>query len=114
MQVVGEVRRRECFVCADDLRGRQIATAGKRRQSLEDALLVVEEELVAPVDHRAKRLLTWERGTRPAGQQAEPIVQTSGDLLDRERAGACRGELDGEREPVETSADVGDRCVVVV
>src|ERR1043165_9397745 len=111
MQVVGEVRRRECLVRADDLRGREIATAGKCRQSLEYALFVVEEELVAPVDHRAQRLLTWERGTRPAGEQAEPVFQTSGDLLDRERAGARGGELDCERESVEAAADVGDHCV---
>ena len=62
-------------VGADRLGRRQVATAGEHRQPLEDALLVVEEQLVAPVDHRAQRLLARQRGARPAGEQAEPIVQ---------------------------------------
>ena len=90
-------------VRADGLGGRQVATAGEHRQPLEHALLVVEEELVAPVDDRAQRLLARERGARPAGEQAEPIVQAGGDLRDRERAGAGRRELDGERQPVEAA-----------
>ena len=95
-------------VRADGLRGRQVATAGEHRQPLEDALLVVEEQLVAPVDDGAQRLLARKRGARPAGEQAEPIVEPSGDLRDRERSGAGGGQLDGERQPVEPGADVGD------
>ena len=101
-------------VGADRLGGRQVAAAGEHRQPFEDALLVVEEQLVAPVDDGAQRLLAGQRGARPAGQQAEPIVEPSGDLRERERPGAGGGQLDGERQPVEPGADVGDHLVVVV
>ena len=79
--MVGEVGRGDRVVGAHRLRGRQVAAAGEHRQPLEDALLVVEEQLVAPVDDGAQRLLARERGARPTGEQAEPIVQAGGDLV---------------------------------
>ena len=66
------------LVGAHGLRGRQVAAAREHRQAFEDALLVVEEQLVAPVDDGAQRLLARERRARPTGQQAEPIVEPSG------------------------------------
>ena len=110
--MVGDVVRGEGLVGAHRLRGRQVAAAGEHRQPLEDALLVVEEQLVAPVDDGAQRLLAGQRRARPAGQQPEPIVQPGGDLGDRERPGAGGRQLDGERQTVESGADVGDRRVV--
>ena len=107
--MVGEIGRGDRLVGAHHLRRRQVATAGEHRQPLEDALLVVEEQLVAPVDDGAQRLLAGQRGARPTGEQAEPIVEPGGDLGDRERPGAGGRQLDGERQTVEPGADVGDR-----
>ena len=101
-------------VGADRLGGGQIAPAGEHRQPFEHPLLVVEEQLVAPVDHGPQRLLARQRGARPAGEQAEPIVQARRGSAERERSGAGGRELDGERQTVEAGADVGDHRVVVV
>ena len=114
VEVVGDVVGREVVVGADRLGGREVAAAGEHRQPFEDALLVVEEQLVAPVDDGPQRLLAGQRGARPAGEQAEPVVEPGGDLRDRERPGAGGGQLDGERQPVEPGADVGDDAVGVV
>ena len=79
--MVGDVVGGEVVVGAHRLGGRQVAAAGEHRQPLEDALLVVEEQLVAPVDDGPQRLLAGQGGARPAGQQAEPVVEPGGDLL---------------------------------
>ncbi len=42
-------------------------------------------------------------------QQAEPIVQPRGDLLDRQGAHARRGQLDRQRDPLQAAADLGHR-----
>ena len=47
----------ERLVGADRLGRRQVATAREHRQPFEDALLVVEQQLVAPVDDGPQRLL---------------------------------------------------------
>ena len=93
-------------VGADSLGRRQIATAEEHRQPFEHALLVVEQQLVAPVDHRPQCLLARQRRARTTGEQAEPIVEPGGDLLDREGPGPSRGELDRQRQPIEADADV--------
>ena len=111
---VGEVGRVERLVGADGLGRRQVAAAGEHRQPLEHPLLVVEQQLVAPVDDGAQRLLPRQRRPGAAGEQAEPIVEAGRDLLDRERTRAGRGELDGERQPVEAGADLRHRREDVV
>ena len=108
VEVIGDVGRGDGVVGAHRLRGREVAAAGEHGEPFEDALLVVEEELVAPVDDGAQRLLAGQGRARPAGQEAEPVVEPSGDLRDRERSGAGGRQLDGERQPVEPGADVGD------
>ena len=60
--MIGEVGLGDGLVRADGLRRGQIAATGEHRQALEDSLLVVEEQLVAPVDHRAQRLLACQCG----------------------------------------------------
>ncbi len=58
---VAEVRGIERLVGADRLGRRQIATAEEHRQPFEHALLVVEQQLVAPVDHGPQCLLARQR-----------------------------------------------------
>ena len=75
-----EIEGRQRVAGAHGLGGGQVTAAGEHGQPLEDPLLVVEEQLVAPIDHRPQRLLTRERRARPAGEQAEPVVQTRGQV----------------------------------
>ncbi|MGQ0575647.1 MAG: hypothetical protein ACT4RN_15810, partial [Pseudonocardia sp.] len=49
------------------------------------------------------------RGRAGAGEQPEAVVQLGQHLLDGERAGAGRGQLQGQRHPVQAPADPGDR-----
>ena len=58
---VAEFRGIEGVIGADSLCRRQIAAAQKHRQTFEHALLVVEQQLVAPVDHRPQCLLARQR-----------------------------------------------------
>ena len=87
------------------------ANTARRRNS---AALLVVEQVVAPVDQRAQRLLARQRRAIAAGQQTEAIGQPRRDLLDRQRAHARGGQLERERNAVEALADAGDRRRVVV
>ena len=67
---------------------------------------------MAPVDQRAQRLLSRERGAVSSGQQAEAVIQARRDPFDRYCTNARRGKLDRERNAVEVAADVGYRATV--
>jgi hypothetical protein len=82
--------------------------ARERAEPPGDGALGLREELPAPVDDRAQRLVAGERGAHTGGEQAEPVVEAVGDLLGREGAQAGGGQLDGERLAVEAAADLGD------
>ena len=114
VEMVGEIGRRDLAVGTDFFGGGEVAPAREHRQPFEHPLLVVEEQFVAPVDHGPQRLLARQRGTRPAGEQPEPVVQPFADLREGKRAGARGREFDGERETVEAGADLGDHRAVVV
>ena len=68
-------------VRADGFGRGQIASAREHREPLEDALLGVEEQVVAPVDDGRQGLLTRQRRARAASEQPEPVVQARRDLL---------------------------------
>ena len=54
-------------------------------------------------------------GGRPAdGEQVEPVADALGDLVDSERAGEAGGQLDRQRQAVDSTADGGHRDVVAV
>jgi hypothetical protein len=50
-----------------------------------------------------------QRGPRPAGQKPEPVAEAVVQLPGGERAGTGRGQLDGQRDPVQAPADAGHR-----
>ena len=54
--------------------------AGEHREAREARLLVVAEQVVAPVDRRAQRLLAGGRVARARAERAERVVQAVGDL----------------------------------
>ena len=88
-------------VCADDLGRVQRRPAAERRQPPEHDLFGRLEEVVAPVDQAAQRLLAGLDPAAAAGEEREAVVEASGDVDEREGAQPGRGELDGERQPVE-------------
>src|SRR4051812_45251629 len=99
-----------------ELRGRHLlscvepAAAGEDGEPREEPLLALVEQLVAPLDRRAERLLT-SVGVAGATEEVEAPLEPAEDLRRGEDVGARRRELDGEREIVERGAD-GDHGLV--
>ena len=52
------------------------------------------------------------RRAAPAREQAEPVVQTRGELLDRNRPQAGGRQLDRQRDAIESLACLGHGCCV--
>src|SRR5262245_55849870 len=75
----------------------------------QQTLLFLRQEPVAPIERGSQGPMLLNRCAAPAGQQRKAIAQTCSDLLHPDGCGAGRGELDGERNPVELPADLGDR-----
>ena len=82
----------------------------KHRQRCEECLLPARQKVVRPRDRRSERCLP-QVGVTAAAQQVEPAAETREKLFRREHAGACRGELQRERQVVEPCADLVDVLV---
>src|SRR5437764_9122094 len=63
---------------ADEFSGADTETAGEHGQAPEDALLVAEQQVVAPVDQAPQRFPTWLCRPLASGQQTEPVVDSGG------------------------------------
>ena len=114
-RLVDEVREQIGDVLGGDVVARahrfgrvERAAAGEHREPLEHAPLVVEEQVVAPLDDGAQRLLAGERGAGAAGEQPEAVVEPGRELADRDGPDPPGRQLDREREPVEPGADLAD------
>ena len=99
---------------ADPLRRLERPPTGKYRKPPHQELLVVLQEVVTPVDHRAQRLLARERRARSSSQEAEAMIQPAIDLFDGERSHPRRRQLDRQRDPIEPMADGNERRGVLV
>ena len=98
----------------DDILGRhQRPTALEDREPVEHPLLGLREQLVAPVDGGAQRLLPFVGGAGAGGEQGEPVREPLGHLDRRQRRDPGGGELEGERDAVEGPGDGTDRGQVV-
>ena len=71
---------------ADALDRLEREPACEHRQAAEQRLLRLREQVVAPVERRAQRLLARLRRPAASRQEAEPIVEPLRDLVDAERA----------------------------
>ncbi len=87
----------------------QARPAGEHREPAQDHPFGVGEQPPAPVDHRAQRPVMWQRSTATAGQQAEPIVEPAGELIEGHGAQPGRGQFDRQRHPVQRPADAHHR-----
>ena len=92
---------------SDFLCGFERAAAGEDGEGPKEALLLLGEEVVAPLDRRSQRLLPGVC-VAAALEQVEPLREPLQDLLGREHLRAGGRELDREREQVETAAELGD------
>ena len=87
--------------------------SGAHRQGAQRSLLVEVEQVVGPGDRRLERPLARIGPTR-ADQDPEAVVEVGQDLAGTHRPGAGRGQLDGERHPVEALHDLGHRLEIGV
>jgi hypothetical protein len=83
-------------------------------EQLEECLFRVVQELVAPIDGCAKRLLPLGQVTWTAPQQRESISEADPQRLRREETQARGREFDRQWQAVESAADLdhGHRVVV--
>jgi hypothetical protein len=98
---------------AHGFRAFQRASAHEHRESPEKLLLGGSQQIVAPVNGGAQRLLPLRHVARAAGQQLQPAGETCPHGRGRKNfdPGGC--EFDGERQTIEARANFGDRgCIV--
>ena len=91
-------------VRADLLRRRQVERTREDRQPPPQGLLGRRAQRVAPLDRGPQRLVPGGAAAAGDRQHAESGVEQVGQLGQRQRAQPDRGQLDGERHPVESSA----------
>ena len=89
------------------------AAAREGRKVGEGLLLGSREQLVAPVDRRPQRALPLGQVPGTTGQERQALREALEDLVGRERLDARGGELERERQVVETAADLRDRLVAL-
>ena len=82
---------------------------GEHAQPGEQRLLAGGQQAEAPVQGVAQGLLPLGQVPGPAGQQAEPLVKPRRQGLRRQQPDPGRGQLDGQRQPVQPAADLRDR-----
>ena len=88
------------------LRRRERRAAGEGGQRPEAALVVGEQQVVAPPDRRPQRSAALGLAARRVAQHGEAVVEPARDLLDGQRPRARRRELDRERQAVERPAQL--------
>ena len=93
-------------------RGRSRSAKTDSRSSRQRAAVV--EQVVAPGDRAAQRLLAGRQVARPGRQDVELLVEAGQDRLRRQDLDPGRGQLDGQRHAVEPGADGGDGRRVLV
>ena len=84
------------------------------RQAAEQAPLVLVQQVVAPGDGVAQRLLAGREIARAAGQQRQPALQPAQHRLGRQQPDAGRRQLDRQRQAVQPGADLGHGRGVLV
>ena len=72
-------------------------------------LLALGQPAIAPVDRRAERSLSLGQVDRTLHLECQPLLERPNDLRRWKHDQARCDELDGERQPVQASADLVDR-----
>ena len=89
-----------------DLLGHVQAPAGEHRQAPEQDLLVLGQQLEAPVDRSLQCLLPRRSRAIAGCQQPESVIDPVSDLVDRQCPDARGRQLDRQRNPVQRPAEL--------
>ena len=87
----------------------ELAAADEHGQPVEQPAGAGFEQVVAPRDRPAQRLLALRQVPRARRQQREVVLEPGEDLFGRQELDPRRGELDGQRHPVQPRGDPADR-----
>ena len=88
--------------------GVEVEPAREHAERVEHRAGVVVEELDAPVDRAGEGALPLRTVGARGGQHVDALAEPFAQLRRREQAGACRRQLDRERQSVERTADGAD------
>ena len=86
---------------ADRLGRGEVAPGGEDRQPIEQPLPAVVEQVIAPGDRAAERLLAFGQVARAGRQDIELVIEPDQDRVGAEQLDPGRRQLDRERHPVE-------------
>src|SRR3981081_2889249 len=104
----------DAFTGTDSLRRLEGPTPDKDGYSPKQDTLRVVQQVVAPVNERAQRLLSRDHGSTATGEEPESVVEPPGNLSDRENSDPGCRKLERQRNAVETAADPNDvGCVLL-
>jgi hypothetical protein len=99
-------------VRGDGRRTVEVEPAGEHAEPAEQRALRVVEQVVAPVDHVAQRAVPVV-GAAPAGQQLQVVGEAGEQAVHTERGDPGRGQLDGQRHPVQPGTQPADLGALV-
>jgi hypothetical protein len=105
---VGDPAGGDVVVGRDHFGGGDVEPSREHREAQEQPLLVGPEQLEGPVDDGPERLVAAVTAAAAGPEQLEAGVEAVGEVVDGQGPDAGRGQLDGEREPVQGAADVAD------
>ena len=94
------------IAAADCLGGFEVEAAGEDAELPKERLLVVVKECMTPVDCGPQRALSLRGVGRAATEHVEAAAQPLEDLRRREHLDAGGGELERERQAVESACDL--------
>ena len=94
-----------CRAANDRRRRVQREAPGEHRQPPQHDPFGVWQQVMAPVQRRAQRLVARQRRPATASQQGKAIVKTCQDMFDPQRNRPCGSKFDRQRHAVEPSAN---------
>src|SRR5215475_11902548 len=83
--------------------------AGEDGKATQHRGLRLRQQIVAPVERGAKRLVTRQCSAAPAGQQAKAFVKVRRYFSHAKHIGAHRCQLESQRDAVELAANLQNR-----
>ena len=101
-------------IAADGFGGVERERSGEGAQASEHGPLVGSEQLVAPLDRGEQGLLAGQHRTSPTRQEQEAPVELLGDLVRGHGPAASGSQLQGERDAVQTAADLTHRAGIQI
>ena len=95
-------------IARDGGRRLQREPTGEGRNTPQHRALFLGEQIEAPIERRAKRLLSRQRGAAAIGEQPEAVIDPRMNLLERERANSRSRKLERQRNSVEMNTELRD------